>query len=257
MAPFQGHDELAGAGRGRGPIQTSRVARPTSGGGDQGHAAVVPPGGWQPDAPRGAGGQNVTVTCGLWLLDQRRDRRGVSTLSTAASTGHGEMPTGEITSGPPGRQQRRLPVHAPVAGAALRACPYPGGARAECLPRRPRRPGVQRLGPPAGPARRPGAAAEASSRPGGTEAAFPYPLGLARLQRRHGPHLPQRGAPCHGVVDPRVTREGLSVIPLGYRPHLKAKAGGEKSMVGKAGQDGTRSVLCRSRPGRHGESYTA
>ena len=34
--------------------------------------------------------------------------------------------------------------------------------------------------------------------------------------------------------DPRVTREGLSVIPLGHQTYLAAKAKGENSMSGKA-----------------------
>jgi hypothetical protein len=39
--------------------------------------------------------------------------------------------------------------------------------------------------------------------------------------------------------DSRVTREGLSVIPLGHRTHLKPKGVGESSMFGKAGYDET------------------
>jgi len=35
--------------------------------------------------------------------------------------------------------------------------------------------------------------------------------------------------------DPRATREGLSVIPLGHRTYLDAKAKGESSMFGKSG----------------------
>jgi hypothetical protein len=53
------------------------------------------------------------------------------------------------------------------------------------------------------------------------------------------------GAPCHGVVDPRIMREKWSVILLGHRTYLKAKAGGENSMFGKAGNTETASV---SRP---------
>src|SRR5262245_63475227 len=40
--------------------------------------------------------------------------------------------------------------------------------------------------------------------------------------------------------DPRVTREGLSMTPLGRRTYLKAKAGGESSMSETAGCAGTR-----------------
>ena len=40
-------------------------------------------------------------------------------------------------------------------------------------------------------------------------------------------------APRHGVVDPRGTREGLSVRPLGCLAHLKGKPGGESSMPEK------------------------
>src|SRR5262245_60211597 len=39
----------------------------------------------------------------------------------------------------------------------------------------------------------------------------------------------------HDVIDPHATWEGLSVRPLGHRTYLKAKAGGESSMFGKAG----------------------
>jgi len=41
------------------------------------------------------------------------------------------------------------------------------------------------------------------------------------------------GAPSNGVVDPRVTRERLSVIPLGRLTYLKGKPGGDNSMSGK------------------------
>ena len=34
--------------------------------------------------------------------------------------------------------------------------------------------------------------------------------------------------------DPRETREGLNVIPLGHRTHLETKVKGESSMFGKA-----------------------
>jgi hypothetical protein len=43
------------------------------------------------------------------------------------------------------------------------------------------------------------------------------------------------GATRHGWTDPRVTREGLSAIPLGHRTYLAAKAKGESSMFEKAG----------------------
>jgi hypothetical protein len=41
--------------------------------------------------------------------------------------------------------------------------------------------------------------------------------------------------PFYGVIDPRETREGLSVIPLGHRTYLKGKPGGESNMFGKPG----------------------
>jgi len=41
------------------------------------------------------------------------------------------------------------------------------------------------------------------------------------------------GAPSNGVIDPRATREGLSVIPLGRLTYLKGKPGGDNSMSGK------------------------
>ena len=59
------------------------------------------------------------------------------------------------------------------------------------------------------------------------------------------------------LFDPRVTREGLSVTPLGHRTHLKAKAGGENSLFGKAGYAGTARSVGRSRPGWYGESWIA
>jgi len=37
----------------------------------------------------------------------------------------------------------------------------------------------------------------------------------------------------HDLNDPRATREGLSVIPLGHQTYLAAKAKGEISMSGK------------------------
>ena len=46
----------------------------------------------------------------------------------------------------------------------------------------------------------------------------------------------------------------MSVILLGHRPYLAAKAKGENSMVGKAGHDESRLVMSRLRPGRDGES---
>src|SRR5262249_24973636 len=42
-----------------------------------------------------------------------------------------------------------------------------------------------------------------------------------------------RGAPSNGAVDPRATRERLSVIPLGRLTYLKGKPGGDNSMSGK------------------------
>ena len=41
------------------------------------------------------------------------------------------------------------------------------------------------------------------------------------------------GAPRHGAVDPRATRERLSVIPLSRLTYLKGKPGGESSLSGK------------------------
>ena len=60
-----------------------------------------------------------------------------------------------------------------------------------------------------------------------------------RLKKKQWP--PQRRrmfkdrnvAPRHGAVDPRATRERLSVIPLGRLAYLKGKPGGENSMSGK------------------------
>jgi hypothetical protein len=37
------------------------------------------------------------------------------------------------------------------------------------------------------------------------------------------------------LLDPRGTRERLSVIPLGHPTYLKGKPGGENSMSGKPG----------------------
>jgi len=51
-------------------------------------------------------------------------------------------------------------------------------------------------------------------------------VGTSRVRQR---------APRYFVADPRETRDGLSVIPVGHRTYLKAKAGGESSMFGKAG----------------------
>ena len=42
-------------------------------------------------------------------------------------------------------------------------------------------------------------------------------------------------APHRGVNDLRVTRKGLSVIPLGYPTYLATKVKGESSMLGKVG----------------------
>ncbi|HKB35616.1 MAG TPA: hypothetical protein VKD72_04125 [Gemmataceae bacterium] len=53
--------------------------------------------------------------------------------------------------------------------------------------------------------------------------------------------------------DPRVTREGLSMPPLGHRAYLKAKAGGENSLSEKARCAGTRPGARSPRPGRQGE----
>ena len=48
--------------------------------------------------------------------------------------------------------------------------------------------------------------------------------------------------------DPRVTREGLSVIPLGHRTYLDAKTKGDNSMSGKAGCTETIKVSARRDP---------
>ncbi len=59
------------------------------------------------------------------------------------------------------------------------------------------------------------------------------------------------------LFDPRATREGLSVRPLGHRTYLKAKARGERSLFGKAGYPGTARRVRQSRPGWYGESCIA
>ena len=47
------------------------------------------------------------------------------------------------------------------------------------------------------------------------------------------PQQTGHGAPSNGAVDPRATRERLSVIPLGRLTYPKGKPGGDNSMSGK------------------------
>ena len=75
------------------------------------------------------------------------------------------------------------------------------------------------------------------------EGAIPPRAGLlSEVLRPEGHHMEQlvgdpvvaSSASRHSTVDPRATRERLSVIPLDHQTHLKAKARGENSMSGKA-----------------------
>ena len=49
-------------------------------------------------------------------------------------------------------------------------------------------------------------------------------------------------------IDPRETREELSAMLLGHPTYLKAKAGGENSMSGKAGYHETAKVYASRGP---------
>src|SRR5262249_9248 len=70
----------------------------------------------------------------------------------------------------------------------------------------------------------------------------------------HPRQRPALRAPRRGLNDPRATREGSSVKPLGRRTYLEAKAEGENSMSGKAGRGETTKPHARRGPDSMGKA---